>query len=149
MVDGNNDSCNNGYISLTIATCSVSQDHLLLKREGIYTSKDPLQNTIVLMQHTDMMRCLQPSPPPQPSNITSNGPSDGTEVNRNWIDDHYEWDVKSVLRHRYGPSGLEYKVRWLGYDKKEESWEPVFNLLNAPEKISQYYKRIARRRRRR
>ena len=80
------------------------------------------------------------------NNVTGNPPStevaDGSEVNRNWIDDHYEWEVDRILRHRMVDEHMCYLIRWLGYSPAWDSWEPVFHLFHAPRKVSEYYARV-------
>ena len=37
---------------------------------------------------------------------------------------------------------MEYLIVWKGYPAHEMTWEPEENVANAPEKISDYYRRI-------
>lgn len=40
-----------------------------------------------------------------------------------------EYRVEKVLKHRFAGGELEYQIKWLGYDKKEDlTWEPIENL---------------------
>jgi hypothetical protein len=60
------------------------------------------------------------------------------------IEGDEEWLVDSVLDTRLSHGKRMYLVRWEGFTKEHDSWEPEANLENAQDKITEFY---ARRRR--
>lgn len=47
-------------------------------------------------------------------------------------EDGEEYRVEKVLNHRFDGSELEYQIKWLGYENKEDmTWEPLENLCVA------------------
>ena len=42
-----------------------------------------------------------------------------------------EYEVESILRHRWGGPVTEYLVHWRGYDKAEDSWVLEQDLIHA------------------
>ena len=57
-----------------------------------------------------------------------------------------EYEVESILEHRFrgtrNPKAY-YKVAWKGYGIEHNSWEPESNVVNAPEIVADYWKRLA------
>jgi hypothetical protein len=56
------------------------------------------------------------------------------------------YEVESILEHRLrGIKNLKayYKVAWKGYGVEHNSWEPESNVVNAPEIVTDYWKRQA------
>jgi hypothetical protein len=57
-----------------------------------------------------------------------------------------EYEVESILEHRFrgtrNPKAY-YKVAWKGYGIEHNSWEPEPNVVNAPEIVADYWKRLA------
>ena len=49
-------------------------------------------------------------------------------------DDEEEYNVKRILDSRRSGQKIEYLVKWLGYDNKENSWEPTENFSPATNK---------------
>ena len=53
-----------------------------------------------------------------------------------------EFEVDSILNHRirkYGRgSRLEYLVHWKGYESHDDTWEPLRNLENCQELVTEY-----------
>ena len=57
------------------------------------------------------------------------------------MDDYLEYEVESILDSRIIPRlGLQYLIKWKGYGRKENSWEPVRNLSNAKSAISSFHR---------
>jgi transposase InsO family protein len=54
------------------------------------------------------------------------------------VDGEEEWEVEKVLAVRKRRNGLEYRVKWLGFDEDPE-WYPASNLANAPHKLRDYH----------
>ena len=57
-----------------------------------------------------------------------------------------EYEVEEIINHRKRRRGkktiIEYLICWKGYPAHEMTWEPEENVVNAPEKIAEYYGRI-------
>ena len=57
-----------------------------------------------------------------------------------------EYEVEEIINHRKWRRGkrtkIEYLIVWKGYLAHEMTWEPEENVANAPEKISEYYRRV-------
>jgi hypothetical protein len=53
-----------------------------------------------------------------------------------------EYEVEQILDSRIRRKKLEYLVQWKGYENTPESttWEPEKNVLQAPRKISDFYR---------
>ena len=60
------------------------------------------------------------------------------------INNTEEWEIERILRHK-GTKNITYQVKWKGYE--DSTWEPEENLSNAAESIADYWKRIAKQRR--
>jgi hypothetical protein len=58
------------------------------------------------------------------------------------IEDEEEWLVDSVLDARVSHGKRMFLVRWEGYTREHDSWEPEENLENAQDKIAEFYARI-------
>jgi hypothetical protein len=57
-----------------------------------------------------------------------------------------EYEVESILQHRFRGTRnpkVYYKVAWKGYGIEHNSWEPESNVVNAPEIVADYWKRLA------
>ena len=59
-------------------------------------------------------------------------PSD-TEIKTEWNfkDNEEEYDVERILDSRRNRQKTEYLVKWLGFDKEENLWEPTKNFSSA------------------
>ena len=57
-----------------------------------------------------------------------------------------EYEVEEIINHRKRrrdrTTKIEYLILWKGYQRHEMTWEPEENVVNAQEKISEYYGRI-------
>ena len=57
-----------------------------------------------------------------------------------------EYEVEEVVNHwkrrRGRTTKIAYLIFWKGYPAHEVTWEPEENLVNAPEKLVENYKRI-------
>ena len=49
-----------------------------------------------------------------------------------------EWEVERILQHRKVGRGYQYLVRWKGFGREDDTWEPRKNLANAPEVLRKY-----------
>lgn len=57
------------------------------------------------------------------------------------IDDHLEYEVETILDSQLSPrGGLQYLVKWKGYGREDNSWEPARNLTNTKEAISLFHR---------
>lgn len=56
------------------------------------------------------------------------------------INGHKEWVVEKILQHRVRGKTTEYLVRWKGFTRDHDTWEPTKNLRNAVEKVKEYKK---------
>ena len=52
------------------------------------------------------------------------------------MSDFYE--VETIIGKRIVKGKIEYKVKWLGYDIKESTWEPEEHLINVKELIDYF-----------
>ena len=57
------------------------------------------------------------------------------------IDGEEEFEVSEILDSCIIKKKLEYLVHWQGYEVSERTWEPVANLVNAPEMIRGFHRR--------
>lgn len=56
------------------------------------------------------------------------------------IMDHLEYEVEAILNSRRTARGaLQYLVKWKGYGREENSWEPLRNLSNAADSIARFH----------
>lgn len=64
-----------------------------------------------------------------------------------------EFEVESLLDIRHvdptkeNEDGLEFKVRWKGYDESEDSWEPMSGLGDCEEKLKEFVTKTAKEKR--
>jgi hypothetical protein len=57
-----------------------------------------------------------------------------------------EWEVKEVLAKRETKKkGVEYLIKWLGYDDAENSWEPAEYAQRAPDLVKRFEEQEQRR----
>jgi hypothetical protein len=57
------------------------------------------------------------------------------------VDDHPEFEVEEILASRRRGRGIQYLVKWQGYDHNENTWEPKGNVDNAPELIKTFHQK--------
>ena len=55
------------------------------------------------------------------------------------VDGLPEFEVDFLLDSKFRRRKLFYKIRWVGYDTFEDSWEPALNLSNASDAISAFH----------
>ena len=71
-------------------------------------------------------------------------------------DPHYimggeEYEVEEILTHRMRKFGRakhetqEFLIKWLGYGPEHNTWEPESNVMNAPEKLAEYWAAVRSR----
>ena len=56
-------------------------------------------------------------------------------------EDEPEYEVEEILNSQIRWRRLEYRVRWKGYDKSHDTWEPAANLKNAGRKVAAFHKK--------
>ena len=56
------------------------------------------------------------------------------------VEGEEEYEVEHVCDARMFGRTLKFLVRWKGYSKDDDSWEPAKNLKNAPYAIDNFYK---------
>jgi hypothetical protein len=49
-----------------------------------------------------------------------------------------EYEIDKIVGKRIIKGIVEYKVKWLGYDETQSTWEPIKHLINAKEAINEY-----------
>ena len=49
-----------------------------------------------------------------------------------------EYEVESVLGHKFSGKCVFYLVKWKGYDDENNSWEPAINLKHSQEVVQEY-----------
>ena len=54
------------------------------------------------------------------------------------IDGQEEYEVESILDKRRHRRRIEYLVKWKGFPDYDATWEPLTNLANAKEKVSEF-----------
>ena len=52
-----------------------------------------------------------------------------------------EYEVECIVDHKFVGSKLQLLVKWVGYDDAENTWEPLSNLENAQEKVTEYFQK--------
>ena len=84
----------------------------------------PVFNEVLLSPyHTPSYDSQIPPPPPQPI----------------IVDDYPEYDVEEVLATWKRGRGIQYLIKWQGYDHTENTWEPRRNLTNIDELLADFY----------
>ena len=58
------------------------------------------------------------------------------------IEGEPEWEVEEILDAKFDHGKLLFLVKWLGWPSSENSWEDESNLENAPEIISDFYRKF-------
>lgn len=51
-----------------------------------------------------------------------------------------EWEVEKILQHRIRGKKTQYLVRWKGFGRDDNTWEPEENLQHAQDKLKEYKK---------
>jgi hypothetical protein len=57
------------------------------------------------------------------------------------VEDHPEYEVEEIMQTRKRGRGMQFLVKWKGYDHTEDTWEPRRNLANAQDLIDEFYQR--------
>ena len=66
-------------------------------------------------------------------------PADARAIEQAALHDYPDNRVQSLLAHRMEGGSLRIKVRWLGFDRTHDSWEPVQNLVeDVPNRVEAY-----------
>jgi transposase InsO family protein len=55
------------------------------------------------------------------------------------IEDNEEWIVEEILDYRIQNNRHEFLVKWEGYERTENTWEPAENLENAQDLVQEYW----------
>ena len=50
-----------------------------------------------------------------------------------------EYEVEAILKHRQKGRKKEYLIKWVGYDDKDNTWEPEDHLAHLPEMLKSYW----------
>ena len=58
------------------------------------------------------------------------------------VDGELEYEVEAILRHRGKGARRQYLILWKGYPLTEATWEPEEHLLNAPDILADYLRRV-------
>ena len=56
------------------------------------------------------------------------------------IEGEFEYEVEQILNSQLCRGNLHYLVKWLGYTKEHNTWEPLSNLTNANEAVKEFHK---------
>lgn len=48
------------------------------------------------------------------------------------------YEVERIIKHRMKNGKREFLIKWVGYPKKDNSWEPEPNLMYAPDILNTY-----------
>jgi len=85
---------------------------------------DTVNVSTLKVDHTDDSRIAWRPPPPQVQTSRA-----GTS-----------YVVESIAKHRPSSdrTSWEYKVKWEGWDEKDNTWEPEENIAKAKEMVEQY-----------
>ena len=59
------------------------------------------------------------------------------------VDGVPEYEVESITKHRRRGKTMRYRVKWLGYGDEHNSWEPESCVRNCPERINEYWAKVA------
>jgi Integrase zinc binding domain/Chromo (CHRromatin Organisation MOdifier) domain/Integrase core domain len=60
------------------------------------------------------------------------------------IEGEEEWEVEQVLDARVKRGKLDFLVRWKGFEREADTWEPEANLENSPELVKVFYQKNPR-----
>jgi transposase InsO family protein len=117
------------------AMVMVKDPHRTSKHEPMYTGPySVLRRTkgksYVLLDH-GRNELFPRDVAPSQMKLVSNTPIEDTEE---------RFDVEAILKHRGKKGSYEYLVRWKGYGRDEDSWEPA-KQFDSPALIEQYWKR--------
>ena len=93
-----------------------------LKMPAKYRSIHPVFHASKLAPYTEALIPGQKPSPPQPVEIKGNE----------------EWEVEKILQHRKRGRKVEFLVRWKGFGRDDDTWEPESNLGNSAELLSEY-----------
>ena len=95
-----------------------------LKLPSSWNCVHPVFNVVLLLPFKEASYSIQRAPtPPGPIHV----------------DDHPEFEVEEILASRKRGRGIQFLVKWKGYDHNENTWEPKDNVKNAPKLITSFY----------
>ena len=60
------------------------------------------------------------------------------EDENNSSNNEMEYEIEKIIGKRIIKGNIEYKVKWLGYDESQSTWEPIKHLIHAKEVIKDY-----------
>ena len=60
-------------------------------------------------------------------------------MNSELNDEGLEWEAEKVVGSRLNSEGdREYRVKWIGWTSKHNTWEPAVNLVNSFDLITEF-----------
>ncbi|KAK2366889.1 chromo domain-containing protein LHP1 [Trifolium repens] len=71
---------------------------------------------------------------------TSKAPKDVQAVNFPTLGDDF-YEAESIRQKRVRRGKVEYLVKWFGWDEKDNTWEPLQNLVYATDLVDDFEKR--------
>jgi hypothetical protein len=52
--------------------------------------------------------------------------------------DKTDWGVEAIVAKRWAKGVLEYEVKWTDHDEKQNTWEPLCNLVGAEQSVADF-----------
>ena len=96
-----------------------------LKLPRTWSQMHPIFNESLLTPFVPPEASHQVPPPPPPADV---------------IDGHLEYEVEEILASKKVGCGVKYLVKWKGYSRDENSWEPSSNLSHAAEIVADFHR---------
>jgi hypothetical protein len=104
----------------------VGRSAYKLKIPPTWRGIHPVFNESLLTPHKKPKYPSQQQPPPPPPII---------------IEDQPEYEVEYIRDSKYKRGKLHYLIHWKGYQREDETWEPVSNVKNVPRLIAEFHKK--------
>ncbi len=98
---------------------------------GTYSLKNMLGDILPRRQTIDMLKPISQMVVTTPEN----------EVQGNQIANNQFFEIQKILDHKQENNGYHYLIRWKGYSKEHDSWEPASNIADISI-ITKYWKKI-------
>jgi hypothetical protein len=48
------------------------------------------------------------------------------------------YEVEKIIKHRHTPNGIEYQVKWIGYDNRHNKWIPMSQFNDDGNMVQEY-----------